>query len=255
MLLTIDIGNTQIASGVYRGDELAAHWRLSSNYERTEDETWMIMTSICRAMGQDLTQVSGMVISSVVPDMIPTFEKMSQKYLHINPVIVRHDLNLGIKIRYDNPSNVGADRICNAVAGFARFGGPLIIVDLGTATTFDVVSKDGDYIGGVIAPGIETSAAILHRRAAKLPRVELRFPEKVIGVSTESSMQSGLLYGAVEMVDGLIRRIGDQLGQRPKTIATGGLARVLLGQAQMLDHLEPFLTLEGMRLIYERNRG
>jgi len=156
MLLVIDIGNTQIAAGIYAGKELAAHWRLSSSHERTEDETWILMQAIAAAQGFDITTVSGVAISSVVPDMTIHFEKMAVKYLHRKPVTVSHELRIGLKIRYQNPANVGADRICNAVGGIARYGTPLIIVDFGTATTFDVISAEGEYLGGIIAPGIES---------------------------------------------------------------------------------------------------
>ena len=252
MLMAIDIGNTQIAAGLFVEDELVAHWRISSTGKRTEDETWILLDAICRTHGYNIVETTGLAISSVVPDMTPTFEKMAQKYLHINPITVRHDLDLGINIRYENPASVGADRICNAIAGYAKFGGPLVVVDFGTATTFDVISKEGDYLGGIIAPGIETSALILHQRAAKLPRVELSFPEKIIGSSTETSMQSGLMYGAVEMVDGLVNRIREELGSDAVTVATGGLARVVLNKLRSVRIIEPYLTLEGLRIIYNR---
>jgi len=252
MLLAIDIGNTQIAAGVFKGQELVAHWRLSSTRERTEDETWILMHSICSAHGLELRKAKGVAISSVVPDMVPTFEKMATKYLNTEPIIVRYDLDLGIKILYENPASVGADRLCNAVGGYEKYGGPLIVVDLGTATTFDVISRNAEYLGGIIAPGIETSAFVLHQRAAKLPRVELRFPEKVIGRSTETSMQSGLMFGAVEMIDGFVHRINEELGEKATTIATGGLSRLILSKLTSVDALEPFLTLEGMLIIYEK---
>ena len=254
MLLTIDIGNTQIAAGLMENDQLKAHWRLASTADRTEDETWILMTAIAEANGVDIRQARGVAISSVVPDITHTLEKMAIKYLGCEPVVVSAALDLGITIRYDNPSLVGADRLCNAVGGYAKYGGPLNIVDFGTATTFDIISGTGEYLGGIIAPGIEMSAQILHRRAAKLPRVYLSFPETIIGHSTETSMQSGLMYGAVEMVEGITARIGEELGQKTKNIATGGLARLLLGHLRTDYLLEPFLTLEGMNLIYRRNR-
>ncbi len=254
MLLTIDIGNTQIAAGLFIEAELCAHWRLASDRDRTEDETWIMMQSICRAHGFAIEQSQGIVISSVVPDMTASFEKMARKYLHQEPVTVSHALDLGIKIIYSNPDHVGADRICNAVGGVAKYGCPLIVVDLGTATTFDVVSQNSDYLGGIIAPGIETSAAILHQRAARLPRVELRFPDKAIGHSTETSIQSGLMFGAVAMIDGMIARIEKELGCKTQTVATGGLARVIISELKSVHTFDPYLTLEGLRLIYERNR-
>lgn len=255
MLLTIDVGNTQIAAGLFKNADLAAHWRMASSRERTEDETFILMHSICAANGLDLKQTTGIVISSVVPDMTSNLEKMAVKYLGLQPVIIGPHLDLGIKVLYKSPANVGADRLCNAVAGFTKYGGPLIVVDLGTATTFDVISTSGDYLGGIIAPGIETSAMILHQRAARLPRVELCFPAKAVGDSTETSIQSGLLFGAVEMIDGMIRRIGREMGCALKTVATGGLARVIISELKTVQDVDAFLTLEGMRIIFERIRN
>jgi len=252
MLLAIDVGNTQITAGLFQKQKLAAHWRLSSNRDRTEDETWTLMQAICQANGFGMEQTTGIIISSVVPDMTSSLHKMATKYLNLEPVIVSHDLDLGIHNYYRNPANVGADRLCNAIAGFQKYGGPLIIVDLGTATTFDVIDAKGDYLGGIIAPGIETSAMTLHQRAAKLPRIELRFPDQVIGRSTESSMQSGLLFGAVELIDGLMERINQEMGQEVKPVATGGLGRVIIHELRRVSEYDAFLTLDGMRMIYER---
>ena len=252
MILAIDIGNTHIAAGLYRGDELQAHWRLSSLADRTEDETWVMMDSICRANGYDINQSRGIAISSVVPDMTPTFIKLAQKYLHQDALVINHELELGIEILYHQPSNVGIDRLCNAVAGLEKYGGPLIIVDFGTATTFDVISKNAQYLGGIIAPGIETSLAILHRKAAKLPRVGLAFPDKVIGNSTEKSIQAGLMYGTVEMIDGLIERIVKELGEPAKAVATGGLSRLIIEKVSNIETVDSHLTLDGIRMIYEK---
>lgn len=255
MILTIDVGNTQIAAGLFRGEELSAHWRISSNLERTEDETWVMMKSIAEANGFDITATTHVAITSVVPAIQRNFEKMATKYLRCDPVVVSSELDLGIDILYDNPKAVGADRLCNAVGGFNKYGGPLIIVDFGTATTFDVVSGNGEYLGGIIAPGIEMSTLILHQRAAKLPRVYLSFPDKVIGTATETSIQSGLMWGAVEMVEGFTRRINKELGQTAKNIATGGLARLIVDKLDTKYELDSYLTLEGLRMIYERVNG
>jgi type III pantothenate kinase len=252
MLLAIDIGNTQIAAGLFEKNELIAHWRLSSIHDRTEDETWILMRSICGAHGYDISKTDCVAISSVVPGMTPTFEKMTVKYLKSQPLIVSQEIDLGIKILYDNPGSVGADRLVNAVAGFEKYGGPLIIVDLGTATTFDIISGDGEYMGGIIAPGIEMSANILHQRAAKLPLVELKFPKTVIGRSTEKSMQSGIMYGSVEMIDGMINRVKSEIVGDVKVIATGGLARLLLNELESIKVIEPFLTLQGLNIIAGR---
>ncbi|MBN1466533.1 type III pantothenate kinase [candidate division KSB1 bacterium] len=252
MILAIDIGNTQIAAGLFVDKELSAHWRLSSTAERTEDETWILMKSIVGANGFDIEKVTGVAITSVVPDITHTFEKMSDKYLKCKPVTVDWTLDLGIEIKYNTPQSVGADRLCNAVGGFFKYGGPLIIVDFGTATSFDVVSARGEYLGGMIAPGIEMSSMVLHQKAAKLPRVYLSFPEKVIGKTTETSMQSGLMYGAVEMIDGLTRRINEELGETARCIATGGLARLVINQLRNSYTLDSFLTLDGLKIIYDR---
>ncbi|MBN1561460.1 type III pantothenate kinase [candidate division KSB1 bacterium] len=254
MILAIDIGNTQIAGGLYINKNLAAHWRLSSTAERTEDETWILMKAIVQANGFDIEKTGGVAITSVVPDITHTFEKMSSKYLRCDPVIVDSTLDLGIEIKYDTPQSVGADRLCNAVGGFFKYGGPLIIIDFGTATSFDVVSNRGEYLGGMIAPGIEMSSMVLHQRAAKLPRVYLSFPDKVIGKTTETSMQSGLMYGAVEMIDGLTKRINEELGCEARCIATGGLARLVLNKLRNDYTLDSFLTLDGLRIIYDRVR-
>jgi type III pantothenate kinase len=252
MLLTIDVGNTQIAAGLFLRDQLQTQWRLSSRHERTEDESWILMEGIARANGFEISEASGVAITSVVPDIRHTFEKMAQKYLKCDPVVVNSELDLGIKINYENPKAVGADRLCNAVGGVHKYDGPLIIVDFGTSTTFDVISEKEEYLGGVIAPGIEMSSMILHKRAAKLPRVYLSFPPKTIGTTTETSIQSGLMYGTVEMVEGFTKRIQDELGKKTTNIATGGLARLVLGELRTAYILEPYLTLEGLRIIHQR---
>jgi len=252
MLLAIDIGNTQIAVGLFKNDNLKAHWRISTSVSRTEDETWVLLQSISSAFGFKLTDVTGVAISSVVPNVTAAFEKLSIKYLQLNPLIINHHIETGLVIQYVNPANVGADRICNAIAGYEKFGGPLIIVDFGTATTFDIISKKREYLGGIIAPGIEMSSMILHQKAAKLPWVELSFPEKVIGYSTETSMQSGLLYGTVEMVKGFVKKINLELGQEAKIIITGGLAKLVLQKLGKNFILEQFLTLEGLKIIFDK---
>ena len=252
MILAIDVGNTQIAAGLFNQNDLCAHWRLSSELERTEDETWIMMKSIAEANDFDITQTTDVAITSVVPAIRHTFEKMAVKYLQCEPLVVNSGLDLGIEIKYDNPAAVGADRLCNAVGGFEKYGGPLIIVDFGTATTFDVISERGEYLGGIIAPGIEMSSMILHQKAAKLPRVYLSFPDKIIGTTTETSIQSGLMYGAVESVEGFTKRIKEELGQKTTNIATGGLARSIVNHLRTEYTLDTFLTLDGLRIIYDR---
>jgi type III pantothenate kinase len=194
-------------------------------------------------------------ISSVVPDLTDVFESLARKYFHVEPVTVTASLDLGIRVLYTDPSVVGADRLCNAIAGFRKYGGPLVVIDFGTATTFDVISASGDYLGGVITLGLESTASELHRRAAKLPKIELRFPSSVIGKETEASMQSGVMFGAVDAVEGTIRRISAELGTTPRVIATGGLAGILAARTKVIEACEPSLVLDGVRMIYERVRG
>ncbi len=250
MLLAIDIGNTNIVIGAYENDKLLGHWRLSSSITRTSDESWIVVKLFFDSVKLDILQINGIIISSVVPNLTEAFMRMAQQYLEITPINVDHTLNLGLKILYDSPETVGADRLCNAFAGFQRFGGPIIVVDFGTATTFDVVTKDKEYLGGIIVPGIEMSANFLHHRTAKLPKVGLIFPKRIIGRTTTESIQSGLMYGSVEMVDGLIRRIKAELGCPLNVIATGGLASVLFKESTEINVIEPFLTLDGLRMIY-----
>jgi len=252
MILVADIGNTNVTFGLFRGRKLAANWRLSSSGARTEDEIWILIKMLCESEGFAVKRIQGFAIGSVVPNLTPMFLRVAESRLGVPMINVTADLDTGIEILYENPHAVGADRICNAVAGYARFGGPLIVVDFGTATTFDVVSANGEYLGGIIAPGLETSASNLHRAAAKLPKVELLFPPSLIGRTPESSIQSGLMYGGVEMIDGLNRRFRELLGDKTKIVATGGLASVLMPKLSTVESIEPHLTLEGLLLIFQR---
>jgi type III pantothenate kinase len=255
MLIAIDIGNTNVVIGIYRDRELVAHWRLSSQVARTRDECWILLSSLLKSNSIDMKQVQGGIVSSVVPNLTSTFIQMLEDYFHLNPIVVSSELKLDLKILYEDPRAVGADRICNAVAGFHFFGGPLVILDFGTATTFDIISANNEYLGGIIAPGIELTASVLHQRAARLPKVELKFPQSIIGTTTESSIQSGLMFGTVELINGLITRIEGQLGTSVKTVATGGLAKVVVPHTTKIERVEPFLTLDGLRLIYEQVVG
>jgi type III pantothenate kinase len=255
MLITIDIGNTNVVIGIYRASELIAHWRLSSQTARTRDECWILLASLLKSSSIEVDQIEGGIISSVVPNLTATFFQLLEDYFQLKPILVSSDLTLDLQIRYDDPRAVGADRICNAVAGFHIFGGPLVILDFGTATTFDVVSANNEYLGGIIAPGIELTASVLHQRAARLPKVELKFPASVIGTTTEASIQSGLMFGTVELINGLIARIEQQLSHPVRTIATGGLANVVSPFTRRIERIEPFLTLNGLRLIYEQVVG
>ena len=254
MLLAIDVGNTHTVIGLYDAERLVADWRIASLTHRTADENWLAIKSFCTEAGILPTGISGVGISSVVPDLTDIFEAMARKYLRVEPVTVSASLDLGIRILYKDPTAVGADRICNAVAGFRKYGGPLIIIDFGTATTYDVVSKEGDYLGGVITLGLESSAAELHRRAAKLPKIELRFPPSVIGRETVSSMQAGIMFGTVDAIEGIVRRIQKELGARTRVIATGGLSAVIARHTSIIEAVEPSLVLDGIRLIYARVR-
>ncbi len=256
MLLAIDIGNTHTVFGAYQGSKLLADWRVTSNHQRTEDEIGTQVLLFLKGKRISQKKITGVGISSVVPNLTDIFAVMARKYFGVEPVIISSSLKLGIKIHYDDPSSVGADRLCNAIAGYAKYGGPLIIIDFGTATTYDVVAKNGDYLGGVIAAGVETSAADLHRRAAKLPKVELHFPKKIIGTDTVESMQAGILYGALDAVEGMVQRLQKELkereGQEAKVIATGGFSELMSEQSKLIQAWEPTLVLDGVRLIYER---
>ncbi len=254
MLLAIDVGNTHTVIGLYDGERLVADWRIASLTHRTADENWLAIKSFCIEAGIQPSGISGVGISSVVPDLTDIFEAMARKYLRVEPLTVSASLDIGIKILYKDPTSVGADRICNAVAGFRKYGGPLIIIDFGTATTYDVVSKEGDYLGGVITLGLESSAAELHRRAAKLPKIELHFPSSVIGRDTVSSMQAGIMFGTVDAIEGIVRRIRKELGTDSRVIATGGLSGTIARHTSIIEAVEPSLVLDGIRLIYERVR-
>ncbi|MCG8606489.1 type III pantothenate kinase [bacterium] len=251
MLLVVDIGNTHITLGVFDKEKLTVDWRLTSAVSRTADECLIMIKMLCQLENLEVDAITGCAISSVVPDQTPVFTAMVRDELQIPCVMVNADLQTGIKILYDDPYSVGADRICNAVAGFHKYGGPLVIIDFGTATTFDIVSKKGEYLGGVIAPGIESSSFVLHQHAARLPKIELSFPKSVIGKTTEASMQAGIMYGTVELVNGIIRRINQELEQRAKLIATGGIAIAVFEKLQDVPQFEPHLILEGLRLIYD----
>jgi len=252
MLLAIDVGNTHTVLGIYDRGALAADWRMASLTHRTVDENWLTIRSFCADRGIQTSAIDGVGISSVVPDLTDVFESLARKYFRIEPVTVSAALDLGMRVLYTDPAAVGADRLCNAIAGFHKYGGPLIVIDFGTATTFDVVSAAGDYLGGVITLGLESTAAELHRRAARLPKIELRFPPSVIGKETESSMQAGVMFGTVDAVEGTIRRIARELGAKPKVIATGGLASIVAAHTPAIEACEPSLVLDGVRLIYER---
>jgi type III pantothenate kinase len=254
MLLAVDVGNTHTVLGVYDGPRLVADWRMTSSSHRTVDEIWLTIKGFFQDAGIDPGAATAVGISSVVPDLTDVFESLARKYFRVEPVTITATLSLGFQVLYKDPAAVGADRLCNAVAGYARYGGPLVVIDFGTATTFDVIDSKGNYLGGVITLGLESTASELHRRAAKLPKIELRFPPDVIGTDTSASMQSGVMYGSVDAIEGMIRRIAAALGTTPKVIATGGLASSLAQHTSVIEAIEPSLVLDGVRLIVERIR-
>lgn len=254
MLLAIDVGNTNIMIGVFdRNDEIKVCWRIATRRDSTEDELGMMLKNLLAHSSISPADISAVVISSVVPPLMDSLERMAKKYFSVNPLIVRLGIETGINILYDNPREVGADRIVNAVAGYSLYGGPLIIVDFGTATTFCAISAAGDYLGGAIAPGIGISMEALFEKAAKLPRVELIKPCRVIGKDTVSSMQSGIVYGFAGQVDGVVRRIKRELPGGPMVVATGGLAPLIASESETIDQVNTVLTLEGLRIIARRN--
>ncbi len=255
MLLTVDIGNTNIMLGVFEGDELRATWHMATRIHRMSDEYAALLLNLLPYQGLDASDIEEIALCSVVPPLTATFEELFQRYFHISPLVVGTGVKTGVRIRMDNPREVGADRIVNTAAAHHLYGGPIIIADLGTATTFDTVSKEGDYLGGAIAPGIETAAEALFMRAAKLPRVELVRPERAIGTSTIAAMQSGIVFGYVALVEGMVARIQKELGEKAKVVATGGYAELIAKETSVIDVINPTLTLTGLRLIYLMNQA
>jgi len=253
MLLAIDLGNTETVIGVFRGTELAWHWRASTDADRTADELALLIGGFLELQGLSFSkEITGVVLASVVPDQTRAVRQMVDRYFGFSPVVLEPGTRTGMPIAYDNPKDVGADRIANGVAAYALFGGPAVVVDFGTATTFDVISAEGQYLGGVIAPGVQISADALFAAAARLPKVEIVPPRSVVARNTVESVQAGLVLGTAAMVDGVVERIQKELGDCA-VIATGGLAELVIGESSSVQHHEPWLTLEGLRLIYERN--
>ncbi|MDN4070677.1 type III pantothenate kinase [Paenibacillus sp. FSL R5-0407] len=254
MFLVVDVGNTNIVLGIYRGRELLHHFRIGTNRQSTVDEYGVLIYDLFQMSKIDVREIEGVIISSVVPPLMHVLEELCEKYLHRKPLIVGPGIKTGLNLRYENPREVGADRIVNAVAAIEQYGGPLVVVDFGTATTFDCVDAKGNYLGGAIVPGIGISTEALYQRASKLPRIELEKPKKVIGRNTVHAMQAGIIFGYAGQVDGIVERIRREMEAEPKVIATGGLAELIASEASSIQEVNPWLTLEGLRLIYERNQ-
>jgi type III pantothenate kinase len=254
MLLVIDIGNTNIVLGVYKEGTLVNHWRLSTALQKTVDEYAILLSSLLDFEKIPLRDIDSAIISCVVPPLLIPFEILCRKYLHVTPMAVEPGIKTGMPILYDNPQEVGADRIVNAVAGYDKYKRALIIVDFGTATTFDYITPKGEYAGGAIAPGIMISLEALFERASKLPRVELVQPKNLVGKSTVHAMQSGIIYGYVSLVDGIVKRMKEEVKTIPYVIATGGLSTLIFRQSETIDEVDDLLTLEGLRLLHERNK-
>jgi len=252
MLLVIDVGNTNTSLGVYSGVDLLAQWRLTTNPARTVDEYGVYARNLFELAHMDFKAIEAIAIASVVPPLNYTLRRMAEVYFHLTPLFVDHNTDTGLRILYEPASDVGADRIVDAVAAVERYGAPCIVVDFGTATTFNVVNERREYLGGVITPGIMISSEALFARTSKLPRVDIRRPKKVIGSSTTEAMQAGLYYGYAGLVDGVLERVIDELGEKPRVIATGGLAQLIATASQFIEKVDDTLTFEGLRLVYER---
>ena len=284
MLLALDVGNTNTVLGLYRLDEeptgpalatqaltaempvpvasregvdsrLAAHWRVTTHRAQTSDEYGVLFVNLFNMHGISVDQVKHIIISSVVPPVESTLRRVCEKYFHLQPLFVEPGIKTGMPVLVDNPTELGADRLVNAIAAYERYGGPCIVVDFGTATTFDVISAKGEYLGGAISPGLGISADALFARAARLGRVDIKRPAKVIGTNTVTHLQSGLYFGYIGLVDGIIERMGAELGSQPRVIATGGLARQISGDSRYIAQIDDMLTLDGLRILFERNRS
>jgi type III pantothenate kinase len=262
MLLAIDVGNTNIVLGVFDGATLLQSWRLQTLRERTSDELGLLVDGLFAHRHLERSRIRGVILGSVVPPLTGTIRQMVDRYFGVKTLVIEPDLDTGMPILYRNPAEVGADRIVNAVAAYQKFGGvsnppprPMIVVDFGTATTLDAVSAKGEYLGGAICPGVQISADALFQRAARLPRIDVRKPPSVIGQTTVGAMESGLFYGYVGMVEGLVRRMAEELGGDAICVATGGLAEVIAPETTRIQHVDPDLTLDGLRIVWERNNA
>ncbi len=255
MLLTIDIGNTNITFGVYdSAPALQYHWRIKTEHGRLADEYGIIMLELMRHEGLEIQDIRGVVMASVVPPLTQVFVRMAERFIKQSPLVVEENTKTGVKILYDSPRDVGADRIVDAVAAFKLYGGPACIVDFGTATTFDAISASGDYLGGAIAPGLAIAAEALFSQTSKLPRVDLVRPPQTIGTNTIHAIQSGLIFGYVSMVEGMVSRYRQELGGDMRVIGTGGLVEIIAKETKVIEIINPWLTLEGLQMIWEMNR-
>lgn len=255
MLLAIDIGNTNITLGVFDGEELQATWRVETDINRMGDEYAVILLTLLGQRRVKTADIREAVICSVVPPLVSTFEELLHRYFKISPIVVRAGVKTGVRILYPNPREVGADRIVNCAAAHHLYRGPVVVVDMGTGTTFDIISREGDFIGGVIAPGMGIAAQALYSRTAALPRVELVAPEKAIGTTTVTAMQSGIVFGYIALVEGLLGRIQKELDEKALVVATGGYAGLIADGTELIDEINPDITLIGLRLIYQMNKG
>jgi type III pantothenate kinase len=265
MLLTLDVGNTNTVLGLYKLDEpdpatqkLVAHWRVTTHLKQTADEYGVLFLNLFAMQQVQASEIEAIIISSVVPPIETTLRRVSERYFKVKPMFIEPGIRTGMPILVDNPAELGADRLVNGVGAFAKYGGPVVVVDVGTATTFDVVTAQGEYVGGVIAPGLGISADALFARAARLSRVDIKKPAKVIGTNTIGHMQSGLFYGYIGLVDGILERMLSEMaiGEKPpKVVATGGLARLIVEDSKYIDLVDDMLTLDGLRLVYEKNRA
>lgn len=258
MIFVLDVGNTNIVLGIYKGKELLVDWRLSTDHKRSSDEYGIQVRQLFEQNNIKISDIEGVIISSVVPNIMYSLEHMIRKYFDKTPIVVGPGVKTGINIKYDNPKEVGADRIVNAVSAFDIYKNSMIIIDFGTATTFCAITKNGDYLGGTICPGIKISSDALFEKAAKLPRVELSKPETIICKNTVASMQAGIVYGYIGQVDYIVRKMKEEMmakgEEEPIVIATGGLAKLIAEESSTIDKVESFLTLDGLRIIYEKNR-
>ncbi|MFC2048148.1 type III pantothenate kinase [Chloroflexota bacterium] len=254
MLLAVDIGNTNVAFGVFEGEELRTTWRMATNIQQMPDEYAALLLNLLHHQGLDASDIKEVALCNVVPPLLDTFKELFKRYFHLSPLVVGPGVKTGVRIRQDNPREVGTDRVANAAAAHRLYSGPVIIVDVGTATTFDIVSKEGDHLGGAIAPGITTAVEALFMRTAALPRVELIRPKHAIGTNTIAAMQSGIVFGYVGLIEGIVARIQQELEEKATVVATGGYAELIARETSVIDKVNPDLTLIGLRLIYLMNK-